>query len=174
MRSPAYLLIGLSIAALSGAALPNSADAAQVRARAAARSPVVRAATVPLDLSIRGPSVAMQAAQAAQAAAQPGAAAAVEVPTVAPADTVSGLTVRPDLPRQGKVIASTSATSLTSPNFSAADAEPKPMAVAIAPNTALGKQTVDNTPPAGGLLHNNPDLLGAQPARGDVGVTMVF
>jgi hypothetical protein len=46
--------------------------------------------------------------------------------------------------------------------------------VEIAPNTALGKQKVDNTPAPAGLLHNNPELLGSQPVRGDVGVTSVF
>jgi hypothetical protein len=170
MRCAAALLIGLSVAALAGASLPSAADA-QVRARAAARA----AATRPLDLTTKGPSVAMQAAQAAQtAAAQPGSAAPVEAPTTAPADTLSGVTVRPDVPVQGRVVASTDATSLTSPNFSDADAQPAPLAVGVGQNTAIGRQTVDNTPPAGGILHNNPELLGSQPTRGEVGVTSVF
>jgi hypothetical protein len=134
-------------------------------------------------MTTHGPSVAMQAAHAAQAAslpggsvAQPGAAQPVETPTSAPANTVSGITVSPEIQRQGRVIASTDATSLTSPNFSAADAQDAPLAISIGQNTALGRQTVDNRPPAtaGGLLGTNPELLGIQPTRGQVGVTTVW
>ncbi|HTI67210.1 MAG TPA: hypothetical protein VL460_06650 [Caulobacteraceae bacterium] len=169
MRCPTILLVGLSAAAVAGVAVP-AAEAAQTRQRA----PV-------LDLSAKGPSVAMRAAQAAQAAtAQPGAARPLETATTAPApipapaDAVAGVTVTPQTQRPGKVVASTSAASLSSPNFSETDAQDKPLAVAIGDNTALGRKMVDNTPAAGGLLHNNPELQGSQPTRGDVGVATVF
>lgn len=176
MRASAPLLIALSAAVMASAMPPTAAEAAPQRSRPHASH---KAAPRPLDFSAHGPSVAMQAARATQAATlpgapAPGAAKPVEAPTSAPADTVSGLTVSPLTQKPGKVIASTDATSLTSPNFSVADAAKKPMAIAIGDNTALGKQTVDNTPVMAGLSHNNPDILGSQPTRGDVGVTTVF
>ncbi|OYX32363.1 MAG: hypothetical protein B7Y99_08640 [Caulobacterales bacterium 32-69-10] len=172
------LFIGLSVAAIGGIVFPSAADAAPHRSRQAAK-----AAPRGLDLSVTGPSVAMQAARAAQAASLPGAAPAqlsmpapVETPTTAAAGTVSGVTVTPQMRPRGKVIASSDAAPLSSPDFSAADAAPEPLAIAIAPNTALGRQVVSNRPAvnAGGLLGTNPELLGVNPNRGLLGVTTVY
>lgn len=180
MRPCSLLFIGITIAALGVATLPRDADAATQRSRAPATRPIPAGG---FDMTMKGPSVAMQAAQATQAAsrpggaiAQPGAAQPVETPTSAPEGTVAGITVSPEVRRQGRVIASTNATSLTSPNFSAADAEQAPMAIAIAPGTALGQRRVENRVAvnAGGLLGTNPELLGIEPTRGTIGVSSVF
>jgi hypothetical protein len=175
MRPPNYLSIGLAVAALAGVSVPSAADA---DARHAAGVHLV-AAQRGLDFSTKGPSVALKAARDAQVPVQapPGAAQPIETVTAAAAapagDTVSGVTVRPLTQPQGKVIASTEATSLKSPNFSDAEAAPPPLALGLGDNAAVGKQSVDNTAVAG-LLHNNPDLLGSSAFRTDVGVTAVF
>jgi hypothetical protein len=179
MRSRSLLFIGLTAVTLAGVALPDMAGAAQQRGRPAAHKALPRG----LDLTTQGPSVAMRTAKEAQAGMLPGttqaagAAQPVEAPTSAPAGTVSGLTVTPEVQRQGKVVASTDATSLTSPNFSVADASDKSLTIPLGDNTAAGKQVLDNRPVNGstvGVIRNNPDLLGSPPTRSDVGVTTVF
>jgi hypothetical protein len=149
MRASIVFLASLSLAA-AGAAV-----AAEPPTSAPARG---------FDLSTRGPSEAVQAAKAVKP----------QTPGVAPpADTVRSITVTPETPQQGRVIASSDAAPLASPDFTAGDAEDAPLAVKIGDNAALGRKVVDNPPPPGGLLRTNPDLIG-DPLRGEVGVTALF
>ena len=123
MQSKRPLLAGAA-AALIGAALCQTAQAR------------------PLDLTTDS-SIALGAAKAAQAGAAPqGRAAPTETATSAPAtgDTVQGVTVRPEARPQGRVVASTDAAPLTSPDFTAADAAPPPLAFSVARGVAFGAQ----------------------------------
>lgn len=104
----------------------------------------------------------------AQAASAPNAQAA----SPAAGAPVAPLTVRPQTEPKGKVVASTAAAPMTSPDFTAEDARDPPLAVRIGPNTALGRQTPETSVPAG-MLKTNPDLPGGYRTR-DVGVTTVF
>jgi hypothetical protein len=156
MTSAARPILAFSIIVVfvgSGLGSAQAQSRAQVRAASAAPQ---------LDLST-STATAVGAAKAAQAAPSP------PVPST---DTVDPLTVRPETRPQGKVVASTDAASLSSPDFSAKDAEGRPLAISIGQNTALGQQSVDNTQP-GGFLQVNPDVAGGE-TRGDVGVTSVF
>jgi hypothetical protein len=114
-------------------------------------------------------SAVLAATASAQVPAAPAGGPATAPPTGS-APTVSPLTVSPVVPGAGRVVASTDAAPLTSPDFTAKDAEAPPLAVMIAPNTALGRQS---SPPssAAGLMGANPDL---RPPTTDLGVTVVF
>lgn len=151
MRSPAVLAIAIA-AALAGVGSPPPAEAA-------GPNPARRG----LDLTTKGPSVAAQAAQAAQAPAP--------APEAATSAAVSPVTVRPQ--QRGRVIASSDAASLASPDFTAADAQDPPLAVSLGGDTALGRKVVTNDPPPAGLLRVNPDLIGS-PLRAELAVTTVF
>lgn len=127
------LAIGAAMALL-GAAASQAADFQETRAQ--------ESRVRPLDLST-GSSIAIEAARATQARTTPeGRVTPPESLTTVPAsgDTVQGVTVRPQAPATGRVVASTEARPLTSPDFTAADAEPPPLAVAIAPGVAVGAQ----------------------------------
>ena len=149
----------LILAAGLSAGVPAAAALAQTRAeiRAASSMPV-------LDLST-GPTEAIQAAKAGN---QPKAAPAAPAPR--PADTVETLTVSPESTPKGRVVASTAAASLTSPNYSAEQAKDQPMAVGLGGNASVGAQKVDNTH-AEGFLKVNPQ---GPVRRTDVGLTNVF
>ena len=116
------------------------------------------------------PSLALQAARAAQAAA---AAPAAKTSASVPGETVEPVTVRPLSPREGRVVASTNARSLSSPNFGPEDATSAPLAFSLSDNSAFGAVQVDNPTPAGGFLHTNPDLA-RNPTSTDAGVVSVF
>lgn len=176
MRPRSLLFVGLAVATVVGVASPNVAEAAP---RQAIRKPVAGG----LNMTSQGPSIAMQTAKEAQAGVLPGtrqlagAAQPAESPTSVPDGSVAGLVVTPDTPRQGKVVASTDASSLTSPNFKVADAADKSMAIGLTNNTAAGSVAIDNRPLNGstiGVIRNNPDLIGSLPVRNDVGVATVF
>ena len=100
-------------------------------------------------------SVAVQAAKATQAAE---AAPAATTSSSIAGDTVEPVTVRPQTPTERRVIASTDAASLTSPNFGPADAQSAPLAFRVGNNAAVGAVAVGGASPAGGFLHTNPDL----------------
>ena len=125
------------------------------------RTEIDAASAAPLlDLSSQ-PTEAIHAAKAAQAA------------KTAPAtsgDTVEPVTVHPETQPQGRVVASTDAASLTSPNYSAKDNQEPVLAVGAGRNRALGAQKVDNTF-AEGFLKVNPQ---GGATRTDVGVTNLF
>lgn len=155
MRTSPVLLIVLSVGSLAGAGFVTPAEAAGAARRG-------------LDMTTSGPSVAAQAAQAAQG---PWSALPPPQAETVTSALVSGLTVRPE--QRGTVIASSDAASLTSPDFTAADAQDPPLAVSIGKNTALGRYVVTNDPPPAGLLRTNPDLTGS-PVRGEVAIVSVF
>ena len=154
MRTPSYFLIIITAGALVSAGLVPQAYAAPKRG---------------LDMTSTGPSVAAQAAQAAQTPAP------VTIPApaaeTATSAVVTGVTVLAE--QRGTVIASSDAAPLASPDFTAADAENPPLAVTIGKNTALGRKVVTNDPPPAGFLRTNPDLVGS-PVRGEIGITSVF
>jgi hypothetical protein len=108
---------------------------------------------------------AVLAAAPAQAQVKPPA-------TTAPGSetTVKPVTVTPSTPPQGRVVASTDAAPITSPYFTAKDAEEEPQrAISLGGNAAAGVQSVDTTT-SGGFLKVNPDGT----SRTDIGVTQVF
>jgi hypothetical protein len=150
-------ILMLSIAAAFGASVPMEAQA-QVAAQAQAQTPTLT------------PAQARAArTRAVRAAAQARAAAQVRAVTPGAAPSVGGVTVQPQATPQGRVVSSTDATSLTSPNYSAKDAQPAPRAFSLGGNAAAGVQPADNAPvpglpasQAGGARHS------------DIGVTTVF
>jgi hypothetical protein len=83
--------------------------------------------------------------------------------------TVNPVTVEPQTTPQGKVVSSTDATSLQSPDYSDKDAQPPPRAVSLGHNAAAGVQTVTPTAPAG-----LPASLDPGPQRSEIGVTAAF
>ena len=113
-----------------------------------------------LDLSTR-PTEAIRAARAVQAA---------KTASAAPDGGVEPVIVHPEAQPQARVVASTEAASLTSPDFSARDDQDPLLAVRAGRNRAFGAQSVDNTV-AEGFLKVNP-RGGA--TRTDVGLTSVF
>jgi hypothetical protein len=122
--------------------------------------PALAAAVIaPLALGLAAPGLA----QAPPTAASPAA---------GPATPVRPLTVQTEPPARPKVVASTDAAPLTSPDFTDKDAAPPPMAVIIAPNTAAGRITIPTGKPDG-LLKANPEL-NRNGLAVDVGVTTVF
>jgi len=147
-------------AALLGVATSQAAHSQEALAREPVR---------PLDLST-GSSIAIEAARATQARVTPeGRVTPPETLTSVPAsgDTVQGVTVRPQAPATGRVVASTDARPLTSPDFTAADAEPPPLAVKIARGVAVGAQGA----PEDGVTVRDPlefDRLGT------IGLTALF
>ena len=160
MNRAATILAGLAIAAtgFSVADAQTYRTAARVRAHTA---PVHAPAAV-LDLTT-STNFAMDAAKASKA----------KTVETQPDATVEPVIVRPEARREGRVVASTDAYPLTSPYFSAKDAQDPPLAISLGGNSTLGRQRFDNRPRLGGLLANNPELTG-NPTRSDIGVTTQF
>lgn len=102
-------------------------------------------------------------------AGQPAPAGAPGAPGTGTGTTVNPVTVQPQVTPQGRVVSSTDATSVTSPNYSADDAAPPPRAVSIGGNAAAGVQTVVPSPPSG-----LPASIDPGPKRSELGVTTVF
>ena len=104
-------------------------------------------------------------------AGQPAPAGAPGAPgtTATPGTTVNPVTVQPQTTPQGRVVSSTDATSITSPNYSAGDAADPPRAVSLGGNAAAGVQSVVPSPPSG-----LPASMDPGPKRSDLGVTTVF
>jgi hypothetical protein len=154
MISTSRIVLALTLATGLGAVC-----LAPVRAQTTAEALTASAAPT-LDLSSR-PDVAMNAAKAAQAA---------KIAPPSAGVTVEPVTVTPETPVKGKVVASTDAASLTSPNFSAKDIGERTLAVSVGHNTAVGAQSVENTH-MGGFLAVNPQ---GDTTRTDVGFARVF
>ena len=91
-------------------------------------------------------------------------------PAAEPGTTVKPVTVNPQAAQQGRVVSSTNAPPLSSPDFTAEDAQAPPKAISLGGTAAAGSQKVAPRPPPGGL----PASIDPGPARSDVGVTKVF
>jgi hypothetical protein len=102
-------------------------------------------------------------------AGQPAPAGAPGAPGTGTGNTVNPVTVQPQVTPQGRVVSSTDATSITSPNYSPDDAAPPPRAVSLGGNAAAGVQTVTPSPPSG-----LPASMDPGPKRSEIGVTTVF
>jgi hypothetical protein len=125
-------------------------------------------------------ALAMAAPAGAQSQNQPqGPVRATRVPPPAPGSaapnpnaagtTVNPVTVQPQTTPQGRVVSSTDATSITSPNYSAGDAQNPPRAIGLGGNAAAGVQGVDPAPPSG-----VPASQAGNPRHSDIGITTVF
>jgi hypothetical protein len=86
-----------------------------------------------------------------------------------PAPTVGGVTVEPPAQQKGRVVSSTDAAPLQSPNYTDEDAQPAPRAVSLGGSTAAGVRAIDTAPPAG-----LPASMDPGPPRASIGVTTVF
>ncbi|HTK36582.1 MAG TPA: hypothetical protein VL358_15025 [Caulobacteraceae bacterium] len=125
--------------------------------------PAVLALSIVAVAGVAGPAQAQRQPQAGAQTQAPAAAAASAASSVAP------VTVQPQTQPQGRVVSSTDAASMTSPNYSAGDAEDPPRAVSLGGAAAAGVQAADSAP-----LPGLPASMAGAPKHSDVGVTTVF
>ena len=164
MSAARHIALALTFAAgLCAGAAPSLAQT---------RTEVETASSAPLLNLTSEPTEAIKAAKAAQQPQghQNSPSAPVATPSAARDGVVEAVTVPAVPDRTPRVVASTEATSLSSPNFSAKDVSDLTLAVSAGSNSAVGAQSVDNTH-SGGFLAVNPQ---GGPTRTDVGFTNVF